>query len=82
MFQSIPGLKQTVALGGLALALAVTSILPLAGGHDVLAKKKPNAPNVAVQSITLEDHPNPATTSWSSRSRTSATATPTASASP
>ncbi len=53
--------KQAFALGGLALALVATSAMPLLGGDDVDAKKKkkPKAPNVAIQSITLEDHPDP-----------------------
>ena len=52
--------KQIFALGGLALALVATSAMPLLGGDDVDAKKKkPKAPNIAIQSITLEDHPDP-----------------------
>jgi hypothetical protein len=38
-----------------------TSAMPLLGGDDVDAKKKkkPKAPNIAIQSVTLEDHPDP-----------------------
>jgi hypothetical protein len=53
-------LKQVMVMGGLALALVAVSAAPQLGGHDVDAKKnkKPKAPNIAIQSITLEDHPD------------------------
>lgn len=61
MFSTLSRFKQTIVLGGLALALVATSALPLLGGDEVDAKKKkkPKAPNIALQSITLEDHPDP-----------------------
>jgi hypothetical protein len=61
MISTIERIKQGVVLGGLALAMVAVSAAPLLGGHDVDAKKhkKPKAPNIAIQSITLEDHPDP-----------------------
>jgi hypothetical protein len=61
MIATIARIKQGMALGSLALAMVAVSAAPMLGGHDVDAKKhkKPKAPNIAIQSITLEDHPDP-----------------------
>jgi hypothetical protein len=61
MFNAISQFKQAFVLGGLALALVAAGAVPMLGGDDVDAKKKkkPKAPNIAIQSITLEDHPDP-----------------------
>lgn len=61
MFSIINQFKQSIVLAGLALAVLAASALPMLGDGDADAKrrKKPKFPNVAIQSITLKDHPDP-----------------------
>lgn len=62
MFAPVARFKPSIILAGLALALVIAGSAPMLGSHDLDAKgksKKPKAPNIAVQSIILEDHPDP-----------------------
>jgi hypothetical protein len=61
MFSTMARFKQQAVVAGLAMAVVAASALPLLGGDIDAAKKhkKVKAPNIAIQSITLEDHPDP-----------------------
>lgn len=62
MLATIARFKQSIVLGSLVLALVAAGAAPMLGGDSIEAakrKKKPKAPNIAIQSIVLEDHPDP-----------------------
>jgi hypothetical protein len=50
--------KQGFVFAGLALSLLAAGSAPFLGADDVAAKKKAKAPNVAIESISFEDHPD------------------------
>jgi hypothetical protein len=59
MFSQIVRFKQIIALGALTFALLVAGSAPLLGGDAVDAAKKgkkAKTPNIAIQSISLEEH--------------------------
>ena len=61
MISKFGRIKQMVLFGTFALSLVVAGAAPLLGGHDVDAakSKKVKAPNIALQSITLQPNPDP-----------------------
>jgi hypothetical protein len=61
MFTAINRFKQSIVMAGLTLAVVAAGAAPMLGGDvvDAAKGKKPKAPNVAIKSITLEDHPDP-----------------------
>jgi hypothetical protein len=61
MISNVGRIKHLIVFTALALALVVAGAAPLLGGQSVDAakSKKAKAPNIALQSITLQPHPDP-----------------------